>query len=147
MAFTALAFFGGSAPVDAFSSPERVSIVVNDSNGGGGDINFNALGIMDPTIGGAVDLKTFFGTHFRSYTLLTAFKALALPDVNQAEAQFVPQLLVTAMGINGPQTRTPSVGYLAMAVAGVNVPFLKITSPAVVGTWRIDIQLRHSIIA
>lgn len=146
MAFTALAFFGGTSPVDAFSTPHRVSLCVNDSNGGGGNILINGLGINDPAVSGALDLKTFFGANFKSSQLLTAFRALVQANANLAEQQLVTEVQVIVVSASGVPAKQPSMNYLGMAVGGVNVPFLSVVSPAVVGAWRVDLQFRHSLI-
>lgn len=146
MAFVVLGFLGGSAPVDAFSTPDLASIVLNDTNGGGGNVLINGLGVNDPTVSGAVDLKTLFGSKFHSIPLLSAFKALSAADDNLAEVQFVQNLAVKFTALSGTTVGLPAIAqYLATTVAGVNVPFLNIVSPAVAGTWRMDIQLRHSM--
>jgi len=145
MAFVVLGFLGGSAPVDAFSTPDQASIVLNDNSGGGGNVLINGLGVNDPTVSSAVDLKTLFGSKFRSIPLLLAFRALLTADANLAEVQFVKNLSVKFTALAGTTVGLPGIAqYLAIAVGGVNVPFLDIVSPAVTGTWRMDIQLRHS---
>jgi hypothetical protein len=146
MSFTALALFGGAAPLDAFSSPNRVSVVVADT-GSGGQIQLNGLGVVDPTVSGALDLQKFFGTAFDSQPLLRAFRALPTADSSLAEAQLVKSLLITVVNIAGSPTKQPNFAYLGLGVGGVNVPFLTINGPAVSGEWRLDIQFRHSLIA
>ena len=144
MGFTALALFGGAAPLDAFSTPNRVSIVVADT-GAGGQILLNGLGVVDPTVSGALDLQKFFGASFNSPILLRAFRALLTADNNVAEAQLVKLLAVTMTNIVGSPTKQPALDYLGLSVGGINVPFLIINGPAVSGEWRLDIQLRHSL--
>ena len=144
MAFTPLAFIGGSSPVGAFSTPQHVTFCVSDSDGGGGNILVNGLGANDPAVTGAMDLRTFFGSKFVSIPLLNAFRLLSRPDSNLAEAQFLTQLQVIITNANGSPAKLPSLNYLGV-VSG-SIPFLSIVSPAVVGAWRIDIQLRHSFL-
>lgn len=137
---------GSSTPVDAFSLPNSCSIVVDDS-GSGGQVLINGLGIVNPTVSGAVDLKTFFGTAFRSIPLLRAFRALIAGGGNQqAENALVPLLDISMYPVGATGLAAmPAINYLGGLVSNPNVPFLAINGPAVSGTWRVDLKLRHSI--
>ena len=146
MSFAAIAQFGGASPVDALSSPYRVSICVAESATSTDVLLINGLGAQAPAVTSALDLKTFFGSHFRSLPLLRAFRALRANDTNLAEQQLVSNLLVTMTAINGaPAATMPGVdGYPVQSIGGINIPFLEIVSPGVTGAWRLDIQFRHS---
>ena len=149
MSFTMIAP-GSSPPVDVFSLPNAVSFCVTDS-GSGGQINLNGLGVGSGTVAGAVDLKTFFGTGtpvlFRSIPLLRAFRVLTNPGTNlAAETQLVNNLHITIYPNGGTGLAAmPSVSYNGTVGAAPNVPFLQLNGPAVSGTWRVDIELRHSL--
>lgn len=138
-----------AAPIAAFSFPERVSLVMSD-DGGGGDIFLNGRGVLNAALTGAVDLKTFFVTTisalFRSGPLLSAFKQLVTQTDNAACAQLVRSLDITIVPVDaGGRANIPHTTYLG-AVGGLEgVPFLKFSGPAVAGSWRVDITLRHSI--
>ena len=138
---------GSSSPVDAFSLPNVVSLVVSDS-GSGGQVNINGLGVVDPTVAGAVDLKTYFGRAFRSLGVLNALRAIAPGGGNQAAEQaLVPRLEVNIYPVGSPGVAgMPAVNYLGGTPSGPNnVPYLSLNGPAVAGTWRVEIKLRHSI--
>lgn len=149
MSFTMIAP-GSSPPVDVFSLPNAVSFCVTDS-GAGGQINLNGLGIGSGTVAGAVDLKSFFATGtpvlFRSIPLLRAFRAVNPATTAVAEAQLVNNLHITIYpnGSNG-LAAMPAVNYLVGLPSGpANVPYLVLNGPSVAGTWRVDIELRHSL--
>lgn len=135
---------GASEPVQSLSTPYHVSVVAQDS-GSGGTMNINCLGVSDPTVGGAVDLPSYFGAAWRSKVVAAAFRGLASADANVAAAQLLPALLVTFVPVVSTAANLPGLGFLAVAVAGVNVPFLQVAGPGAAGTFRIDIQYRHSI--
>jgi hypothetical protein len=133
-----------SSPTTKYSQPDRVSFVVAD-DGGGGQILLNGLGITSGSVANAVDLATLFGTAFRSIPLLRAFKVTA--SAQAACDQFFQNLNIQINAIGGTGTSTmPSVS-LTWGVGGgpANAPYLIIIGPAVVGEWRVDLQLRHSL--
>lgn len=148
MSFTMIAP-GSSPPVDVFSLPNAVSFCVTDS-GSGGQINLNAQGIGSGVVAGAVDLKSFFATGtpvlFRSIPLLRAFRLLTVGTNLAAETQLVNNLHITIYPNGGSGLAAmPSVNYSGTLPNASNVPFLQLNGPAVSGTWRVDIELRHSI--
>jgi hypothetical protein len=141
--------FGGG-----YCAPDLVSLGLDDT-GTGGTINVNGLGVVDPTVAGAVDLKTLFtsaGLLFNAYPFLRAFRALApvASDVT-AGAQFA-QWLDIKFFINslGPiDCGLPIVNVKAGLASGpANVPYLQLIRPtdesATAGNWRMDLRLRHS---
>lgn len=149
MSFTMIsALVGSNSPVDAFSYPNRVSFCVGDS-GSGGTLNVNGLGVNDPIVGGAMDLATFFTpAYFRSIPLLAAFRAIPVANANVAEVQLVQELEVTIVAVSGTVTKNPAINYLGLGPGSgptVNTPFLQIIGPAVTGSWRVDLRLRHSL--
>ena len=148
MSFTMIAP-GASSPVDVFSLPNAVSFCVSDS-GSGGQINLNGQGIGSGTVSGAVDLKSFFATGtpvlFRSIPLLRAFRLLVSGTNLAAETQFVSNLHITIYPVGSTGVAAmPSVNYNGTLPNATNVPFVQLNGPAVSGTWRVDIELRHSI--
>lgn len=138
---------GGSTPNDAFSLPNSCSVVVSDS-GSGGQVLINGLGISTGVVTGAVDLKTYFGSAFRSIPLLRAFRAIAPGGGNQAaENALVPLLDITVYPVGATGLAAmPAINYLGGLPNGPNnVPYLAINGPAVAGQWRVDLKLRHSL--
>ena len=109
-------------------------------------MNLDCLGVVDPTVSGAVDLPSYFGTLWRSTILARAFRALVANDGNLAEKQFLTELQVTMNAVTSTAALFPALGFIAVAVAGINVPFLQIAGPGAAGTFRIDIQFRHSLL-
>ena len=142
-------FSSPSNQVNSYTLPNAVSLAFFD-DGGGGQIYLNGLGILNADLAGAVDLKTLFqttnGVVFRSYPLLNAFRRLTTNTSVAAMNQLVQGLRVAVfpMAVGGSSV-LPQLSYLA-AIGGIdNVPFLSIAGPAVAGTWRVDISLRHSM--
>jgi hypothetical protein len=155
MAFTIVPLTNfGAGFAGGFSSPDLVSLGLID-DGGGGTLNINGLGVVDPTVGFAHDLKTEFinaGLLFNAYPLLRAFRALApvASDVT-AGAQFARWLDIKFNIVSlGPQgAGLPIVNVKAGLSGGpANVPYLQLIraadESAVEGTWRLDLRLRHS---
>jgi hypothetical protein len=147
MAFIVIPF-GSGTPRDAFSFPNAVSICVSD-DGGGGQVFINGLGITSGTLAGAVDLKTYFGSSFRSTPLLRAFRALVgVTGGNQnqlTEQQLCNNLRISFIPIVAT-TAFPNIAYLAgTGGAPVTTPLLSFQGPGVSGQWRIEIEFRHSI--
>lgn len=147
MSFIAVPTIGpAGGPTAAISLPNMVSFCVQD-NGGGGQIFLNGLGVLNALVAGAVDLKTFFGTFFNSLSLLSAFKTLTGALVSQPAGQMVPALEISIVPHGNPGLAAmPAVTYLVGIGAGpAQAPYVAIAGPAVAGTWRVNIRLRHSI--
>lgn len=137
---------GSGPPVDGVSLPNSVSFGLSD-DGAGGSVFLNGLGVLNATVTGAVDLKTYFGSpKFRSIPLLRAFRAMTAPSAANAEAQFLNNLAISIYPLTTGLAAMPAINYLAGLPNGpANVPYLSIVGPAVAGNWRIEIRLRHSI--
>lgn len=143
MSFTLVAAGTGS-PVDPFSLPYTVSLGCQD-DGGGGNILLNGLGFNAPALANAVDLKTFFGTSFRSVPLLNAFRKIATASATAAEQQLVPALDIGIYALVAGATSMPGVDFTFTSSGSTNAPIVKLVGPAVAGFWRVDIRLRHSL--
>lgn len=142
MSFLAIPVTTGN-PTTGYSTPNRVSFCVQD-DGGGGQLCVNGLGI---TTVPALDLKTLFGSAFRSEPLLRAFRAVGNSALNAMADQFNTYLNFSSVFINsqGPAGSLAVVYLMNIVSAPPTVPFFAIGSPGVAGIWRVDLQLRHSI--
>lgn len=138
---------GGGSPVDAYSRPDFVSFCLVD-NGSGGDVYLNGCGITNGVVTGAIDLATFFGSPlFRSEVLVQgAFKAI-FPSATSAltEAQLVQNLDINIVCLTASHA-LPAIAYLSgVGPSPQVVPYLHLIGPAVAGSWRMDIRLRHTL--
>lgn len=134
---------GSSVPTSSFSYPNRASLVFFD-DGGGGSLLINGLGVTGV---GFSDLRTIFtsnGALFNSIPLLSAFRRLTANTDYAAQAQLISRLDVAIETINN-SVLAPAINYLGGTGGNDFVPFLAIDGPAAVGTWRIELKLRHSI--
>lgn len=149
-------------PVNGFSLPDMISFCVDD-DGTGGQINLNGLGIVSPTVTGAVDIKRMFtdvGLLFNSYPLLNAFRKLSPPTGGSpaALAQLVKQVEVNIVrqSLNGSTVYPDQPAVFPVAIgspdAAIGVPFLAIVrelsnageGPGSPGIWRVALKLRHT---
>lgn len=140
-------FAASPAQATSFSYPNRASLVFFD-DGGGGQILLNGLGISNAVVATALDLKTIFTSNnqpFVSYPLLSAFRRLTVDTQVAAMQQLVKEIEISIITISTAVTIEPSIAYLANIPPAEFVPFLNIAGPAVAGTWRIEIKLRHSL--
>jgi hypothetical protein len=144
-------------PTGGYSLPERVSFAISDTDGTGGTIYINGQGVKNGDVAGAYDLKDIFvsaGLLFSSTPLLGPFRLLkpgsSLLDVQN---QLLKGLSFSFYGVtaNAPAPLNLRFGTLN-AIGGQpdSIPFLEIIAPnggeGYTGdTWRIDINLRHSI--
>ena len=142
MAF-ALVPSGSGSPLDSFSLPNAVSLVCSD-DGNGGALLINGLGF---TGAGLADLKTFFGSAFRSTPLLNAFRRILTASATVAERQLVPAIKVTIvpLDVGGVPIGVPGVDYTFTSNATTIAPGVELNGPGVAGYWRVDIELRHTI--
>lgn len=140
MSFTLIPINSG-APVDQFSFPYGVSLAFTD-DGGGGNVLLNCLGVGSGTVATAKDLPSFFGSAWRSIPLANAFRALSSAATNtDVEKQLTKNLRVSVFPLSSGAT-PPAINYITV-IPGV--PFLEVVGPAVAGTWRVEINYRHSI--
>lgn len=147
MSFIAVPTIGPLAgPTGAFSLPYLASFCVQDS-GSGGQLYVNGLGVVNAVVANAVDLRTFFGSAFNSIPLLSAFKTLVGNLIGEPTGQLVPGLDITMVPIGSVGLAAmPAVSYVSGIGAGPpQAPYVAISGPGVAGTWRVSMQLRHSI--
>ncbi len=95
---------------------------------------------------GQLDLKTFFGTTFRSSFLLTKF--LGQVGVGDYTALVGPRFFkyvdVSFVTVGGATiTKTPAT--VPQLLSGGIVPAIDIVGPGILTTFRAKIQLRHTI--
>ena len=145
----------GTAPItDPVYQPEMVSFCVV-SDDAGGQLKINMEGINDPTVTHAVDLATFFGVSAVDVAPLSrAFRSIYPPASGAtllalAVQQIVKNLDVNIVPISGAAGNIIlGVDYDAVVTGSAQVPYLVLTSASGeggVGTWRVDLRLRHSI--
>lgn len=138
---------------DPTLTPEYVSICAVDS-GSGGNLYLNMLGVNDPTVSGAADLSTFFGKNINELPISRAFRQIYAPkpwggSLNRqalAAVQLRTYLAITIYPLSAAGV-VLGVSYDGETVGGVQVPFLELIGPGdeSAHSWRIDLQLRHSI--
>ncbi len=138
---------------DPLAEPEYISVAVQD-DGDGGQLRLNMMGVNDPTVSGAADLSTFFGTNINEFPIARAFRQLYQPifssgsesQQNLAAIQIRKFLSISIYPLLTLQSIV-GVGYDAATVNSAQVPFLELISAGIEGggLWRLDIQLRHTI--
>jgi hypothetical protein len=142
----------GTGPsTDPVLTPEYISICAVDS-GSGGNLLLNMQGVNNPTVAGAADLSTFFGKNINELPISRAFRPIYTPNpwgggANRealSAVQIRGNLAVTIYPV-GAAGVLLGVTYDGETVAGVQVPFLELVGSGVAQSWRIDLQLRHSI--
>jgi hypothetical protein len=149
---------GTSPSTDPTLTPEYISLGV-ENDGGGGTLALNMQGVNDPTVAGAKDLSTFFGKNINELPIARAFRPIYNPfpwnngggggpqRTSLARVQICANLAIVIYPL-GTDNIVLGVGYDGNTVNGVQVPFLNLigsASEAGAQTWRVDLQLRHSI--
>lgn len=133
---------GSGWPSQPVSTPYRVEICFED-DGGGGDLGINGQGV---TGSGKLDLRTFFGTEFRSSILLEKFQPV-LPAgdfpglLTDRTFKNIEVAFLTIGGV--PVTKQPS--FVTNLLSGGTVPCIQISGPGIATTFRATIRLRHSL--
>ena len=143
-------------PRGAISLPDEVSLGLEDTDGTGGDIFINGVGLHDP-VNGLYDLQTIFtgaGLLFNSIPLLRAFRRLRATDtVDQGWRQLLSnlELIVYPLVVGGlTDAFNLRLDQTAVTLSGINFPEVRVFAPAggegyTGDSWRLELKLRHAI--
>jgi hypothetical protein len=146
----------GGYPTGGYSLPERVSFVIADSDGSGGTIYINGLGVTTSDEPGVYDLKKIFtavGMLFNSLPLAGAFKKVSAATLEAVQDQLLKGVSFSFYGFSASAPAPLNLRFGTLNGVGsipAYVPLLEIEAPnggeGYTGdTWRVDINLRHSV--
>lgn len=145
---------GLGPPAGPVSLPDLISVGVEDTSGGGGELYINGLGITSGLAATAYDLKTFLvaaGLNFSSIPLLGAFKKARTAAL--AWQRLVSMLEVNYYALSAGNVTDPlNLRFDATSdvVNGEIVPLLHVSAADggegySGGLWRLDLRLRHTL--